>query len=140
MLYCLDLAHIAVIFGIFNLVQSSPSNFPPPVVPDNCGFPDCSILSNRYHEKALFPHPDPERYVWTCWFYLLSKICRASSSRIFQNNISVPLLLNFFSITLFKEFIPNDPWCLFIFRYYQCVPYNLNTWLPMERLLHNLKV
>lgn len=42
-----------------------PSGCPAPQRPPNCGIPDCSILSNRYHENALFPHRDATKY-WQC--------------------------------------------------------------------------
>lgn len=45
--------------------QCPPGNCPPPVDPPNCGAPDCSIPTNRYHQNALFPHPDPN-YFWQC--------------------------------------------------------------------------
>ncbi|KAG5671055.1 hypothetical protein PVAND_001273 [Polypedilum vanderplanki] len=59
-------------------INALPNNMPPPVIPRDCGPPDCQILSNRYHQDALFPHPDPNRY-------------------------------------------------------YQCAPYSINAWRPMER-------
>jgi hypothetical protein len=43
-------------------VCAGPSKMSPPVIPPNCGLPDCSIPSNRYHGDALFPHEDPNRY------------------------------------------------------------------------------
>ncbi|KAL7025982.1 hypothetical protein ACKWTF_013725 [Chironomus riparius] len=68
----------SILLVSFDVIRSFPNKLPEPVVPLNCELPDCTILSNRYHGNALFPHPNPEMY-------------------------------------------------------YQCVPYDVNNWYPMER-------
>lgn len=53
---------LIILAALVACTQCEPSDYPDPVYPHDCGIPDCSISSNRYHENALFAHPDPNRY------------------------------------------------------------------------------
>ncbi|KAG5671045.1 hypothetical protein PVAND_001263 [Polypedilum vanderplanki] len=99
------------------------NNCPPPTFPQTpCGVPDCSILSNRYRDDALFPHPDPN-YYWQCaplnatHWAALARPCACGT--VFNPNTNPPRCTFWFSdnwspICTWQN-PPNvvecDPWC-----------------------------